>query len=117
MMRAYMDNSTDGVTGVVPLPSADLIKYRFDHLDKTLEMLSGKMDLMSAAYVPRTEVDERLAALNNKINTLANNQTKLKETDDIQQGSVDANRRFTTIGLAVLSIVAVLLAAWISAKK
>ena len=111
-----MNESPDGkVQGVVPLPSADLIKYRFDHIDTTLSKMDLKIDSINSTAVPRLEVDSRLEGINKKLAEHTSQIAKLKETDDIQQGFIEANKERTSKTLLIASMIIVLLSAIIGA--
>lgn len=109
------DNKDDSVQGTVSLPSADLIKYRFDHIDSTLTNLNTKMDNLTTNAVPRSEINSRFEGVQKILTEHSTQIGKLKETDDIQQGYIDANKYRTNRNLAIASIVAVLLAAILTA--
>lgn len=105
MEVAMSDGKTIEVGAAVQLPSADLIQYRFDNIDNTLEKFDHKLDKLANTYVPRTEIEDRLSRLNAKIDALGTAHGKLKETDDFQQGAINANRRFVAISLIILGII------------
>lgn len=98
---------TVNVQASVPLPSADLITYRFDKIDATLDKFDKKLEAIAAAYVTRNEVEERFREVENKLE-------KLKESDDRQQGTIDATRRITSIGLTVAGLILTALFIYVS---
>lgn len=65
-----MPKSNTSVINERPLPSADLITYRFDRVDSGLAQVSERLDNMSQVFVPRAEImlmhkeqDERIASV------------------------------------------------------
>jgi hypothetical protein len=46
-----------GVTPTVALPSADLITYRFDQIDKSMSAMNVKLDLLTNNFITRKEAD------------------------------------------------------------
>jgi hypothetical protein len=49
--------SLQQITPTVALPSADLITYRFDQMDKSMASLNTKMDLLTNNFITRKEAD------------------------------------------------------------
>jgi hypothetical protein len=112
------------VVASIPLPSADLIIYRFDQIDAQLQATNTKLDRMTTSFVTKEEVAnlkaERLAqikVLENKIATLDTTVTFLSKTNDRQQGSIDVTRRITTVVLAVVAIIVSAAAVYLGVHK
>jgi len=116
--------NVDTVVASVPLPSADLIIYRFDQIDAQLEATNIKLDHMANSFATREEVanlrSERMAqlkVLENRIDVLVTTTDYLKETNQRQQGSIDTTRRMTTTGLAIMAIIVSALAVYFGVRK
>jgi len=114
----------DSVVSSVPLPSADLIIYRFDQIDAQLEATNRKLDFMTNAFMTKedgaNQKAERLAqikALETRIINLETNTTYLSKTNERQQGSIDVTRRLTSFGLAVMAIAMSALAVYFGVHK
>lgn len=94
------------------------------HINETLGRLEGKFDAAINNFVTSDQLATQLANSNEKhkeqdkrINDLVVVVTALKQTDDQQQGSIDASRRFVTTGLALLAIAVTAVAAYVGLHK
>lgn len=114
---SHIESQPITVQPTVQVPSADLISFRFDRLDEQIGKLDSKVDRMANSYVPRAELDDRFNGVNIKLNTITKAQGLLKETDDIQQGSIDATRRLTSIALTVMGVIVSALALYLGLHK
>lgn len=94
-------NKVTNVQATVPLPSADLITYRFDNIDTQLKHFETKIDTITNAFLPREEA----VTMRKDISTLNDKVTELHDTNIRQQGAIEANRRYFNIALTVLGII------------
>ncbi len=106
------ETTADKVVASVPLPSADLIIYRFDQIDEQLRQTSDKLDNMTSSFLTKEEASAmKLESLQRsrdqdlRVVTLEKEVKELVATDNRQQGSIDATRRYLAIGLTLLGII------------
>lgn len=71
------------------------------HINETLGRMESKFDAALNNFVT---VDQ-LAEVATQVTKLVSLTTKLKATDDIQQGAINANRHFTTILLTIVGFI------------
>ncbi len=123
-VRTTTTTTADKVVASIPLPSADLIIYRFDQIDAQLAQTSHKLDNMSSSFLTKEEsaaikleniqrqrdFDLRLVTLEKDIKTLV-------ATDNRQQGSIDTSRRLMTLGLTILGIVVAALTTYLGLHR
>lgn len=87
-------------------------KFDFEaYVINTLDSVNKKLDSLSTSFMPREETNLRFAEINKTqaetVKTLAEHTnliTKLRSTDDMQQGNIDASRRFISFSLAIAGI-------------
>lgn len=90
-----------GVTPTVALPSADLIVYRFDSMDKQMANLSAKMDAVASTFLTKEEAALMRQEREDKLNALA------KRIDKMQ--SFAYGIAVAVIGALTMSIASVLI--------
>lgn len=88
-------------TASVPLPSADLINYRFDATDKQFAELFVRLDKMSENFVTKEDFRNRTEYVDKKLSTL----DELKVQSDEMSGAI----ALIKVVIAVLSAVATLI--------
>ncbi len=116
--------TTDRVVASVPLPSADLIIYRFDQIDAQLAETSHKLDNMSSSFLTKEESAaiklenvQRQRDFDLRLVTLEKDIKSLVATDNRQQGSIDTSRRLTTYGLTLIGIIVAAMATYLGLHK
>lgn len=86
-----------------------------------LDTINRKLDGLSTTYMPREETNLRFSEILKTqaatIQTIAEHTkmlTSLKSTDDIQQGTIDATRRITNLGLTIAGLAGTALFIYVS---
>lgn len=94
------------------------------HITETLNRMENKFDTAIANFVTSDQLSAQMVIWNekhkeqdNKISNLLVSVAKLTSTDDTQQGAIDASRRFTAIGLAIVTIAVAALTTYLGLHK
>lgn len=94
------------------------------HITETLNRMENKFDTAIANFVTSDQLSAQIVIWNekhkeqdNKIANLLVSVAKLTSTDDTQQGAIDASRRFTAIGLAIVTIAVAALTTYLGLHK
>ena len=105
------------VETVSPDTVPSVIAYRVGQLEKAVtlgfEKHNTKLDSMINNFASKSDVTSLLAVLQEHSTELKG----LVITDATQQGSIDATRRFTTVGITILGIALSALAVYFGVHK
>jgi hypothetical protein len=97
--------------------------YRFDQIDKNVAALDSKLERLTTAFMTREEAELRFTEIIKSqsalVQTMAEHTgllTKLKSTDDQQQGAIDASRRIMNVGMTIAGLLLTALFIYVSWK-
>jgi tetrahydromethanopterin S-methyltransferase subunit B len=88
MAPKHKNPDMQNVMASVPLPSADLITYRFDQIDTALGKLDEKMEKMTNTHVTRAEFITSVDEITKHFDKLDVVADALKEESDQAKGAI-----------------------------
>jgi Flp pilus assembly protein TadB len=96
-------------SGTVPLPSADLINYRFDQTDKKFEEMFTKMDNLGTSYLTKEEATAKRAEVEGRLKDHDDRLNHLESMADQQSGAITLLKLLLILLTAVCTVLGTVL--------
>lgn len=102
---ARQSNNQAQPIAAIPLPSADLVQYRFDQLDGTVKALDTKLERLITVGITKADVIAMSAANDKRVSELETKVEGMMTDMDKVKGAISLLRVFSIIITLIAAII------------